>query len=139
MAGAPELNPADSPENLSYAEREHTELLQTLRDASISGLFFISGGKPYGELTRLVHANSYNLFDLTVGPMTARPREKNEELNFFRMPGTSTYRRHFALIDVRGPEDDRALTMRVLSVDGKEIWSRTVRASALQPAGSGSD
>ena len=135
VAGAPVLNPADSPENLSYAEREHTELLQMLRDASISGLFFISGGKPYGELTRLVHANSYNLFDLTLGPMTARPRENNDELNFFRMPGTSTFRRHFALIDVKGPEDDRALTMRVLSVEGNELWSRTVRAAQLRPAG----
>ena len=39
-----------------------------LRDARIAGLFFISGGKSYGELTRLVHANSYNLYDLTLGP-----------------------------------------------------------------------
>ena len=29
----------------SYAEREHTDLLQMLRDARIAGLFFISGGE----------------------------------------------------------------------------------------------
>jgi alkaline phosphatase D len=135
VAGSPILNPADNPSNLSYAEREHTALLQMLRDERISGLFFISGGKYYGELTRLVHANSYNLFDLTVGPLTARPEDNSNELNFFRMPGSSTFERQFALIDVSGPEEDRALNLRVMSMEGKELWSREIKASELQPAG----
>jgi alkaline phosphatase D len=134
VAGAPILNPADNRNNLSYAEREHSDLLQMLRDERISGLFFISGGKYYGELTRLVHANSYNLFDLTLGPLTANPKENQDELNFFRMPGTSTFERHFALIDINGPEADRALNIRVMSMEGKELWQRTIQASQLQPA-----
>lgn len=134
IAGAPILNPADSRENLSYAEREHTEFLQMLRDEQISGLFFISGGKPYGELTRLVHANSYNLHDLTLGPLTAQPAEKQEELNFFRMPGSSVFERHFALIEFKGAEDDRQIDIRTLNVEGKEIWNRTIKASEMQPA-----
>lgn len=135
VAGSPILNPADSPSNLSYADREHTALLQMLRDERISGLFFISGGKYYGELTRLVHANSYNLYDLTVGPLTAKPEDNSDELNFFRMPGSSTFERQFALIDVSGPEEDRALNIRVMSMEGKELWNREVKASQLQPAG----
>jgi alkaline phosphatase D len=133
VAGAPILNPADSRDNLSYADREHTELLQMLRDERVSGLFFISGGKYYGELTRLVHANSYNLYDLTLGPLTANPKDNADELNFFRMPGSSVFERHFALIDFTGPEEDRQLTIRVMSMEGKELWSRTVKASQLQP------
>lgn len=134
VAGSPILNPADNPNNLSYAEREHAALLQSLRDERISGLFFISGGKYYGELTRLVHANSYNLYDLTVGPLTAKPEDNSKELNFFRMPGSSTFERQFALIDVSGPEEDRRLTLRVMSMEGKELWNREVKASQLQPA-----
>jgi alkaline phosphatase D len=134
IAGAPILNPADSRSNLSYAEREHNEFLQMLRDARISGLFFISGGKPYGELTRLVHANSYNLHDLTLGPLTASPGNNTDELNFFRMPGSSTFERHFALIEFTGSEETRALTIRVLSLEGKELWNRTVPVSELQSA-----
>lgn len=134
VAGSPILNPADNPSNLSYAEREHTALLQTLRDERISGLFFLSGGKYYGELTRLVHANSYNLHDLTVGPLTAKPEDNSKELNFFRMPGSSTFERQFALIDVSGPEEDRTLTLRVMSMEGKELWKREIKASQLQPA-----
>ncbi len=134
VAGAPILNPADNRNNLSYAEREHSDLLQMLRDERITGLIFISGGKYYGELTRLVHANSYNLFDLTLGPLTANPKENQDELNFFRMPGTSTFERHFALLDFTGPEKERALNIRVMSMEGKELWQRTIKASQLQPA-----
>lgn len=134
IAGAPILNPADSRSNLSYAESEHTELLQMLRDAQISGLFFLSGGKNYGELTRLVHANSYNLYDLTLGPLTGKPTSNEDELNFFRMPGSSTFERHFALIEFSGEEEDRILTIRVVSMEGKELWNRAIPASSLQPA-----
>jgi alkaline phosphatase D len=133
VAGAPILNPADNRSNLSYADREQTQLLQMLRDERIAGLFFISGGKYYGELTRLVHANSYNLYDLTLGPLTANPKDNANELNFFRMPGSSIFERHFALIDFTGPEEDRSLTIRVQSMDGKELWNRTIQASQLQP------
>jgi alkaline phosphatase D len=134
IAGAPILNPANSRSNLSYAEREHTELLQMLRDARIAGLFFVSGGKSYGELTRLVHANSYKLYDLTLGPLTANPSNNEEELNFFRQPGSSTFERHFALIEFSGPEEERSLTIRIMSMEGKELWNRSIPASSLQPA-----
>lgn len=133
VAGAPILNPARSRSNLSYAEREHTALLQMFRDEKIPGLFFLSGGKYYGELTRLVHANGYNLYDLTLGPLTANARENEDELNFFRMPGSSIFERHFALIDFSGPEEDRRITIRIMSMEGKEIWNRAVPASQLRP------
>ena len=132
IAGAPILNPADNRNNLSHADQEHTKLLRMLRDEKISGLFFISGGKYYGELTRLVHASGYNLFDLTVGPLTANAQSHQDELNFFRMPGSSTYQRHFALVDVSGPEEDRILTLRVMNADGSELWQRSLKASQLQ-------
>lgn len=132
VAGAPILNPAKTRNNLSYAEREHTRLLQMLRSEKISGLFFISGGKYYGELTRLVHASSYNLFDLTVGPLTANPRDNEDELNFFRMPGSSTFERHFALVDFTGPEEARRIVIRIMSLEGKELWKREIAASELE-------
>jgi alkaline phosphatase D len=133
VAGAPILNPAKSRTNLSYAEREHSNFLQMFRDEKIPGLFFLSGGKYYGELTRLVHASSYNLYDLTLGPLTANPQDNEDELNFFRMPGSSTFERHFALIDFNGPEEDRRITIRVVSMEGKDLWSRDIPARELKP------
>jgi alkaline phosphatase D len=130
VAGAPILNPAENPANLSAANYEQNKLLEMLRSERIPGLFFISGGKRNGELTRLVHANSYNIYDLTVGPLTAIP-EESDELNFFRMPGTNTLERQFALIDFEGPENDRQIRIRVMNIEGKEIWSRVIKANQL--------
>lgn len=130
VAGAPILNPAENPANLSAANYEQNKLLEMLRSERIRGLFFISGGKANGELTRLVHANSYNIYDLTVGPLTAIPAE-SDELNFFRMPGTNTLERQFALVDFEGPENDRQIRIRVMNIEGKEIWSRVIKASQL--------
>ena len=131
IAGAPILNPADNPLNLSSADREHTRLLEMLRSEQIDGLFCISGGKYYGELTKLVHASSYNLYDLTVGPTTATPQENSDELNFFRVPNSTVEERHFALIEVSGPEEDRLLTVRAMSMEGSELWNRKIKATDL--------
>lgn len=130
IAGAPILNPAENPSNLSSANYEQNKLLEMIRSARISGLFFISGGKSNGELTRLVHANSYNIYDLTVGPMTAVP-EATDELNFFRMPGTNSLERQFSIIDFSGPENERQLKIQVINIDGEAIWSRVISAEQL--------
>jgi len=132
IAGAPILNPANNRGNLSYVEREQSKWLKTLRDDDISGLFFISGGNYYGELTRLVHASSYNLYDLSIGPLTAKPKESDDELNFFRMPGSSIVERHFAIIDFTGPEEDRLLSIQVMGMEGNVIWSRSIKANTIK-------
>lgn len=132
IAGAPILNPANNERNLSFADREQKEMLQLLRDERTSGLFFISGGKPYGELTKLVHVNSYNLFDLTVGPITAAPTDNADELNYFRVPGTSLFERHFALIDISGEEDSRVITLSAVNMEGTVLWQQKILESELQ-------
>lgn len=132
LSGAPVLNPAKNPSNLSFAEREHTRLLDLIRADKTSGLFFISGGKAYGEMTKLVHASGYNLFDLTLGPMTANPVNSSNELNYFRVPATTTYERQFALFEISGPEEDRLLTIHLKSMEGDDIWTREIRANDLR-------
>ena len=133
IAGAPVLNPADTPTNLSYASEEQTQLLEMLRTEKIAGVLFISGGKYHGELTRLVHISSYNLYDISVGPLTANPKQV-DELNYFRMPGTNTVERQFTLIDFTGEEENRQLTLRVMNIEGNELWKRTITSKQLQPA-----
>lgn len=134
VSGAPVLNPAETSKNLSFAEIEHNALLEMLRSERISGLFMISGGKYFGELTKLVHASNYNLYDLTVGPLTAGPQAAKQELNYFRVPGTTTVERQFALIRISGPEDNRQMQIQLNSMEGDELWSRTIKAKDLQPS-----
>jgi len=49
------------------------------------------------------------------------------------MPGSSTFERHFALIDFAGPEEARRIVMRIMSLEGKELWKREITASELRP------
>ena len=50
------------------------------------------------------------------------------------MPGTNTVERQFTLIDFTGEEENRQLTLRVMSVEGNELWKRTITSKQLQPA-----
>lgn len=131
VSGSPILNPAKDEKNLSFAKDEKQYFLELLKAHKIPGLFFVSGGSYKGELTRISHSTHYNFFDLTVGPCTAMPIEDDNELNFFRIPGTNTFEQQYTILEVKGNEEDRLLKMQIYSLAGLELWSRTIKASEL--------
>ena len=73
----------------------------------------------------------YSFFDLTVGPSTAMPISKDEELNFYRIPGTNTFEKQYVILEIKGDESDRFLGIQVFSLAGIELWSRNIKASEL--------
>lgn len=131
VSGAPILNPSKSAKNFSYAEKEKQDLLDFLKSYTISGLFFISGGSYKGELTRLVHSSYYSFFDWTIGPSTATPVNEDNELNFFRIPGTNTFEQQYGILSIQGEEGTRRLEMQVFSLAGIQLWSRTIEENEL--------
>lgn len=131
VSGAPILNPSKEEKNLSFAENEKNYLMRLLKDYKIPGLFFVSGGSYKGELTRIVHSTHYSYFDLTVGPTTAMPIAKDNELNYYRIPGTNTFEQQYSILEIKGDEEDRFLEMHIFSLAGLELWSRTIKAKEL--------
>ena len=132
VSGVPILNPSKQEKNLSFAEGEKRHLLEFLKNHKIPGLFFISGGSYKGELTRIVHSTHYNFFDLTVGPSTAIPILEDQELNFYRIPGTNTFEQQYAILDFSGDEADRSLDIQIFSLAGSKLWARTIKANYLK-------
>ena len=130
VSGSPILNPVKSRKNLSFASNEQFKLLEMLKNNAIEGLFFISGGSYKGELTRLVHSSYYSFYDLSVGPLSANPIIDNE-LNFYRVPGTRSFERQYATLKIFGEEEDRKLKISVYSLADIEIWSRILSESQL--------
>ncbi len=126
VSGAPILNPSKEKKNFSFSEIEKAQLLEHFKTHKIEGLLFVSGGSYKGELTRIVHSSFYSFHDLTVGPSTASPLDSDSELNFFRIPGTNTFERQYATIEVYGEETDRKLKMTVFNLAGVELWSRII-------------
>ncbi|MBC2596190.1 alkaline phosphatase D family protein [Ruficoccus amylovorans] len=131
VMGSPFLNPAEHPDHYTAATQERDKLLQQITWAEISGLFFVSGGKDFGELTKVVRASAPDVYEVTVGPMTGRPSEDTGELNYFRVPNTTVFERQFATLRFHGPEDARQLTTTLYNADGIEQWSRTFNRSDM--------
>ncbi len=131
VCGSPILNPIESEHNLTAAPIERERLLEALREARINGLVFLSGGKDFGEITKMVRANAYDLYEFTICPLTARPVPKVEESNFFRVPNSVLAKRHFGLLRVTGPEDARVFTVTLYDAVGNELGSQKILASQL--------
>lgn len=131
VMGSPALNPAKSEENFTKAERERNAIIEFSLSKKISGLLFLSAGKPYGEITRLVRAGAYPIFDVTAGPVTARPAEETSELNYFRLPNSGTFKRSFVKIDVIGPENSREIKFTFIDSKGTAGFSTSIKESDM--------
>jgi alkaline phosphatase D len=130
-AGSPLLNPADDSTNLAAAPSDREMLLNALHPGTISGVLFLSGGLPYGELTRLLRPQSYDLFDLTVGPLTAKPANGVNDPNFLLVPGSQIAARQFATLHFSGPPTQRTLTLGVFDAQGRQLYARALTAQQL--------
>ncbi len=126
VTGSPMLNPSDSPRNHKVAKFERDRLLEYFKDDQIEGLVIVTGGKDYGELTKMVRAGAPDLYELSMGPLTDRPTESTKEMNFYRVPSTGTYQRQFALLDFHGPEGARELTITMCDSLGEKLWTQTI-------------
>lgn len=132
VMGSPILNPAETQGNYREARSEREKLLEALRDHKIDGLFFVTGGKDHAELVKMVRANAPDVYELSTGPMTGRPASETKELNYFRVPSTSVFQRHFALLDFHGPEEDRQMRVTTYDVNGTQIWSENFHAKNMR-------
>lgn len=130
VSGSPLLNPA-APYGWQSARTERDRFFQRIGADRISGLLFICGDRPFGEVTRMVRANGPDLYEFSVGPATARPVESTDELNYFRIPGSARFERQFGLLQFGGPEDDRSVTISIINSFGETVWSLSLKASVL--------
>jgi hypothetical protein len=59
------------------------------------------------------------------------PIVEDNELNFFRIPGTNTFEQQYTILEIKGDEEDRMLEMQIFSLAGLKLWSRTIKAKDL--------
>lgn len=132
VVNSPFANPAPNDRNFTYTEEERTEILSFLDSAKISGVVFLTANKPFGELTRLIRANAYPIYDMTTSVATARPVDEPDEMNYFRVPNSTSAKRAFTIVKVDGAENDRAITFSSFDSKGNQISSTTIKASELK-------
>jgi hypothetical protein len=80
-------------------------------------------------------ARRYPLYEFTSSPLTSRPPSRidaAERDNPDIVPGTLVLKRQFGMIRVRGPGDDRRVTLESYDSDGALLWRHEIRARDLR-------
>jgi alkaline phosphatase D len=96
---------------------------------------FLSGDRHLTELTKMPRLGMYALYDATISPLTSKPFAEPEEPNPWRVPGTWTTVRNFALLEVTGPRADRVLTITVRDQNAKILWKHPIHQRELRNGG----
>ncbi len=111
---------------------ERDALFEATKIRGVGGLIFISSGKAFGETTKFVRANGYDLHDFSVGPLTARPDNAPSTINYMKVPGSTTRGHQFGVLSFSGPEENRVATVTVHDADGKVLYTQAIARKTLQ-------
>ena len=132
VMNTPIANPVENAENFTFASEERKALLAFLSEKKIEGVLMISGKKGYGEITKLIRAGAYPIYELTTTPLTDRPAKEIKEMNYFRVPSSATLKRGFSQIKIEGKEGARTVTFTFFNSKGEQGFSHTIKESELK-------
>jgi len=134
VIGGQFLNPLEKGEShANCAPAERQKLLNGIQKLKINGVVFLTGDVHHTELSKLDLENGYPLYDLTVSPMSAGAYGKGAEENPLHVKGTLVKdQRSFAHIQVTGTKEERTLKIGMYDSDGKELWTKDIKASDLK-------
>jgi Phosphodiesterase/alkaline phosphatase D len=131
--GGQVLNPLAVYETYANYAEERQLLIDTITKEAIPGVIFISGDRHFTELTMMPRKDSYPLYELTCSPLTSGIfTGARKEANTLRVEGTLVEEQNFALMKFSGKREERMLTIAIYNKEGKELWSRSIKASDLQ-------
>lgn len=120
-------------ENYATFPIEQRYLLDKIREAKIEGVIFLDGDRHHTGLSRMQESRDvYPIYDLTCSSLTAGAYPNKEELNQYRLEETLFGKHNFGMLKVTGPRTDRVLTMTIFDKDGKEVWTRNIKARNLR-------
>lgn len=128
------LNTATPSENFYSYSTEYKAFLDWLASSKIPGIVILSGDRHHSELLRLERAGTYPLYEWTVSPLTSKaqtPFEAEQTLPI-RVPGSLLIERNFGLIEVRGPEKQRELRLRLVDAQGQTRWNHSLNQNELK-------
>lgn len=121
-------------EMFSKHKEEYDEFFKRLKIDNVPGVMFLTGDRHSTDLSMMKREGTYPLYDLTVSPLTAGAvgdRAKDEK-NSYRVPNTYFGENNFAILEITGKRKERVLKIIVLNAEGKEVWTREIKASELK-------
>jgi alkaline phosphatase D len=126
-------NPAKIFENFANYEEERNQLFDLITKEKIPGVIFISGDRHWTALCKVDRPGAYPLYDLTISALTSGPSKPvKEESDTPYVEGTTVTKHNYGLLEISGKRTDRVLKINVLDKDGKELWTKEIKASELR-------
>ncbi len=120
-------------ENYATFPKERRYLLDKIREARIEGVIFLDGDRHHTVLSRMQESGEvYPLYDLTCSSLTSGANSNKEELNTFKLEETLVGENNFGILSVSGPRTDRVLSIKIFDTNGKELWSKDIKAQDLK-------
>jgi alkaline phosphatase D len=133
VVGSQVLNPMSTDEGLYNYSYEYHQLMDFLARAKIKGVLFLTGDRHHSEIVRSVRQGNYDLFDVTVSPLTSGvARVRGDEINNpARVTGSLVELRNYAVISVNGKRNERVLDVEFRGMDGKTVYHWEISESQL--------
>ncbi len=120
-------------ENHATFQNERNYLIKKIREAKIEGVVFLDGDRHHTGLSKMQESDSvYPLYDLTCSSLTAGAHYNKEALNVYKLEETLVGEHNFGMLNVSGPRKDRVLTINIFDKDGKELWTKKIKAQDLR-------
>ncbi|MEM7486061.1 MAG: alkaline phosphatase D family protein [Bacteroidota bacterium] len=120
-------------ENYATFPKERRYLSDKIREAKIEGVVFLDGDRHHTVLSRMQENDEvYPIYDLTCSSLTAGANNNKEILNSYKLEETVVGEHNFGILNVSGSRTDRVLNIKILDKDGKELWSKDIKAQDLK-------
>lgn len=132
VMNSPVANPVEKRDNFTFASAERRDLFDFLSSKKISGVVFLAGNKHYGDMTRFVRAGAYPLYEMSAPPLTARPIDEINDMNYYRIPSSGVKKRAFGIVKIDGAENARVVTFSFVDSKGEVLFSNSVKESELR-------
>ena len=138
VTGNQVLSDSPNPEGFRNYHREWQYMIDRIIHAKIDGVIFLTGDVHFTEFSKEVRAGggkastpsnpgaSYPFHDLTISPLTSAafldPWDNSYRIDIFPDSNDDFItERNFAILDFKGPENDRRIEIRIFDSEGKLI------------------
>ncbi|GAB4379878.1 MAG: alkaline phosphatase D family protein [Salibacteraceae bacterium] len=129
VVGGQILNPAAVYENHAVYAEEREYLINSIAEAGITGVVFLTGDRHHTELSHYQHENGVEMYDVTVSPLTSSPHSPDDEKNPLRVDETLVVQRNFAILEITGKRKERLLNITVYDEKGNTCWTKQISAA----------
>lgn len=119
-------------ETWSNLPQERSRMLKLIRDTGAEGVLFLSGDRHWAELSAITDGVDYPIYDITSSSFNQLHARGTPTDNRFRSSDRTFHRENYGSIRIDWEEDDAAIDLRIVDIDGKTQLRKTIRLSELR-------